>query len=64
MPAAPIRLLQLHEAHDRDGEPAVALFVPPGPGRYGARGTTTIYRTLDLALQAKRELEAAHASPA
>jgi len=63
---AGIRLLQLHEACDRDGVPRAALLVPPLPNRYGVRPTTVMFPSLNAALEAKRqlELEAVHASPA
>jgi hypothetical protein len=64
MTGAKIQLLRLHEAHDRDGEPAVALLVPALPGRYGVRPTVTVYPSLSIALGVKRALEGeAHASP-
>jgi hypothetical protein len=53
------RLVQIPNAHDADGEPRVALELPPRPGSVSRRPILMMFTTMAAALASKRTLEAA-----
>ncbi len=55
--AAPIRLVHIPNAIDPDGEPKVALEVPPKPGALNRRPVLMMFASLSAALAEKREME-------
>lgn len=63
MTGAPIRLLQLRDAPDAEGEPRAGLLLPPRAGSASTRPIVQVYESVGAALQAKRMLEAADARP-
>ncbi len=61
MSAVPIRLLQLRDAPDEQGELRVGLLLPPRAGSASIRPTVQVFESVGAALQAKALLEAADA---
>ncbi|WP_424135144.1 hypothetical protein [Roseomonas chloroacetimidivorans] len=57
-PALPIRLVHIPAAVDADGEPRVALEVPPRPGAQQRRPVLLMFASMAAALAGKREMEA------
>ncbi len=57
MTGAPIRLLQLRDAPDAEGEPRAGLLVPPQAGSASTRPIVQVYATVAEAVRAKRALE-------
>lgn len=55
--AMPIRLVHIPNAADADGEPRIALEVPPGPGTLNRRPVLLMFATVSAALAGKRKLE-------
>jgi hypothetical protein len=54
---APIRLVHIPAAVDADGEPRVALEVPPRPGAQQRRPALLMFASMAAALAGKREME-------
>lgn len=54
----PVRLVHVPAAVDADGEPRIALEVPPRPGSMTRRPVLVMFATMAAALASKRELEA------
>ena len=57
MTPAPIRLLQLRDAPDAQGELRIGLLVPPRAGSASTRPVLHVYATVSAAVAAKRALE-------
>ena len=57
MTGAPIRLLQLRDAPDVEGEPRAGLLVPPQAGSTSTRPVLQVYATVSAAVAAKRAME-------
>lgn len=55
---APIRLVHIPAAVDADGEPRIALEVPPRPGAQQRRPVLLMFASMAAALAGKREMEA------
>ena len=55
---SPIRLVQIPNAADADGEPRVALEMPPVPGALSRRPVLLMFVSMAAALATKRSLEA------
>jgi len=56
---APIRLVHIPAAVDADGEPRVALEVPPRPGMQQRRPVLLMFASMAAALDGKRAMEGA-----
>ena len=55
---APVRVIYVPGALDADGEPRVALEVPPRAGAASRRTALIVFGSMALALSAKRAMEA------
>ncbi len=54
---ATIRLVHIPNAADADGEPRVALEVPPKPGSVNRRPVLLMFASMAAALDSKRSME-------
>ena len=52
-----VRLVHIPNAVDPDGEPRVALEVPPGPGTLSRRPVLLMFASMAAALDSKRSME-------
>jgi hypothetical protein len=52
-----VRLVHIPNATDADGEPRVALEVPPGPGTLSRRPVLLMFATMAAALASKQSME-------
>ena len=52
-----VRLVRIPNAHDADGEPRIALEVPPYPGAVSRRPVLMMFANMTAALDIKRSLE-------
>jgi hypothetical protein len=54
---APARVVYIPNAVDNDGEPRVALEVPPRPGSMSRRPTLLMFASMAAALASKQRME-------